>query len=112
MRDLQRLSAPKAGQPAARGLNFVEATDRALLQALQRGEFNIHGVRRADLLAHLPHIKPWAMTRQLARLRRLGLIKKVARTYRYYLTRLGRAVTAAANALTRFCIVPAMTNVR
>ena len=113
VRDLQRLSAPRTGdKPAARGLNFVEATDRALLQALQRGEFNIHGVRRADLLAHLPHLKPWAMTRQLARLRALGLIKKVAHTYRYYLTRLGRAVTAAANALTRFCIVPAMTNVR
>ena len=31
---------------------------------------------------------------------------------RDWVRRLGRAVTAADNALTRFCIVPAMTNVR
>jgi len=38
----------------------------------------------------------------------LGLIKKVTSTYRYYLTRMGRAVIAAACSLTRFNIVPAM----
>ena len=48
------------------------------------------------------------MTRQLRRLRMLGLIKKVTHTYRYYLTRLGRAAIAAACSLTRFSIVPAM----
>ena len=45
-------------------------------------------------------------SRQLSRLRTLGLIKKVAHTYRYYLTRLGRAAIAAACSLTRFNIVP------
>jgi hypothetical protein len=34
--------------------------------------------------------------------------KKVAHTYRYYLTRLGRSAIAAAASLTRFNIVPAM----
>lgn len=48
------------------------------------------------------------MTRQLRRLRALGLIKNVTQTYRYYLTRLGRAAIAAACSLTRFNIVPAM----
>jgi DNA-binding HxlR family transcriptional regulator len=48
------------------------------------------------------------MSRQLKRLRVLGLIKKVAHTYRYYLTRMGRAVIAAACSITRFDIVPAM----
>jgi hypothetical protein len=42
------------------------------------------------------------------RLRSLGLIKKVTQTYRYYLTRLGRAAIAAACSLTRFSIVTAM----
>ena len=48
------------------------------------------------------------MSRQLKRLHVLGLIKKVAHTYRYYLTRMGRAAIAAACSLTRFNIVPAM----
>jgi DNA-binding HxlR family transcriptional regulator len=53
-------------------------------------------------------ISPWAMSRQLKRLHVLGLIKKVAHTYRYYLTRMGRATIAAACSLTRFNIAPAM----
>ena len=71
----------------------------------------LHAARRvwrcADLLARL-NITPSAMPRQLKRLRLLGLIKKVTHTYRYYLTRLGRAAIAAACSLTRFNIVPAM----
>jgi hypothetical protein len=45
-------------------------------------------------------------------LRLLGLIKKVAHTYRCYLTRIGRSAIAAACSLTRFNIIPAMTAVR
>ena len=111
-RDLQRLSQPRVGaNPSVKGLNFFEATDQKLLRTLQHGEFNIHGWRRADLLARL-EISPSAMSRQLRRLRLLGLIKKVTHTYRYYLTRLGRAAIAAACSLTRFNIVPAMAYAR
>lgn len=111
-RHLQRLSQPRVGTaPSVKGVNFFNATDQALLKALQHGQYNIHGWRRAHLLAQL-NMTPSAMSRQLARLRLLGLIKKVAHTYRYYLTRLGRAVIAAANSLTRFSIVPAMATVR
>lgn len=77
------------------------------MRTLQHGEFNIHGWRRGDLLAQL-ELTPSAMSRQLKRLHLLGLIKKVSHTYRYYLTRLGRAAIAAACSLTRFSIVPAM----
>ena len=77
---------------------------------MQRGEFNIHGWRRADLLKHV-QLTPSAMSRQLKRLRVLGLIKSVTHTCRYYLTRLGRATIAAACSLTRFNIVPAMAAV-
>jgi hypothetical protein len=111
-RDLQRLSQPRVGtDPSVKGLNFFNAADHTLLRTLQRGEFNIHGWRRADLLARLP-ISPAAMSRQLRRMHLLGLIKKVTHTYRYYLTRLGRAAIAAACSLTRFNIVPAMASTR
>ena len=109
-RDLQRLSQPKVAMGAeqsVRGLNFFNQSEQTLLKALQHGEFNIHGCRRADLARHVP-ITPSALSRQLTRLRVLGLIKKVAHTYRYYLTRLGRSAIAAACSITRFNIVPAM----
>jgi DNA-binding MarR family transcriptional regulator len=97
--------------PSVKGLNFFDPADHRLLRVLQRGEFNIHGWRRADLLARLG-LSPSGMSRQLRRFRLLGLIKKVTHTYRYYLTRLGRAAIAAANSLTRFNIVPAMACTR
>jgi hypothetical protein len=109
-RDLQRLSQPRVGtNPSVKGLNFFNSGDQALLRTLQHGEFNIRGWRRADLVARL-QLSPSAMTRQLRRLRTLGLIKKVTQTYRYYLTRLGRAAIAAACSLTRFNIVPALAS--
>ena len=109
-RDLQRLSQPKVplgAEQSVRGLNFFNQSEQTLLKALQHGEFNIHGCRRADLARHVP-MTPSALSRQLTRLRMLGLIKKVAHTYRYYLTRLGRSAIAAACSITRFNIVPAM----
>jgi DNA-binding HxlR family transcriptional regulator len=49
-----------------------------------------------------------ALSRRIRRLRCLGLIKRVAKTYRYYLTRAGRAVIAAASHITEYGIVPAL----
>ena len=110
-RDLQRLSQPRVQantEQTVKGLNFFNPTEQRLLQTLQHGEFNIHGWRRADLIAQSVALSASALSRQLARLRVLGLIKKVAHTYRYYLTRLGRSAIAAACSITRFNIVPAM----
>jgi hypothetical protein len=107
-RDLQRLSQPHIGaDPSVKGLNFFDVAEQTLLRTLQLGKFAIHGWRRVDLLAHLK-LSPSAMSRQLKRLHVLGIIKKVAHTYRYYLTRIGRAAITAACSSTRFNIVPAM----
>jgi DNA-binding HxlR family transcriptional regulator len=54
--------------------------------------------RRADLLPLLRQCSPATLTRQLARLRQLGVIKRVTGTYRYYLTRAGHAAIAAVAA--------------
>lgn len=64
------------------------------------------GARRANLKPYVPDFSDSRLSRQLQRLRALGLIKRVTRTYRYYLTRLGRAAIAAACSLTQFQIVP------
>ena len=51
---------------------------------------------------------PATLTRQLARLRQLGIIKRVTGTYRYYLIRPGRAAIAAGRRLTEHTIIPAL----
>jgi hypothetical protein len=52
-RDRQQLSQPRVGSdPSVRGLDFFSSADQALLRTMQRGEFSIHGWRRAGA--------PWA----------------------------------------------------
>jgi hypothetical protein len=48
------------------------------------------------------------VTWPLSGLRDLGVIKRVAGTYRYYLTRIGRAATAAICCVTQTVIIPAL----
>jgi hypothetical protein len=108
-RDLMRLTEPqREGERTIKGLNFFARTEQQLLRALQRPEFNIHGLRRADLKPFVSNCNDSYLSRQLHRLRSLGVIKRVTRSYRYYLTRLGRAAIAAACSLTQFHIIPAL----
>jgi hypothetical protein len=112
-RDLVRLTEPQHhADRTLKGLNFFASTEQKLLRALQRPEFNIHGLRRADLKGLVAEYSDSRLSRELRRLRVLGLIKRVARSYRYYLTRLGRAAIAAACSLTQFQIVPALASAR
>jgi DNA-binding HxlR family transcriptional regulator len=67
---------------------------------------------RVDLKRFVPEMSPSRLSRQLHRLRSLGLIKRVTRSYRYYLTRLGRGAIAAACCLTEFHIIPALAAAR
>lgn len=108
-RNLHRLTSPKVVDGhTLKGFNFFDRTQQALLRALQRAEFNLHGIRRADLVRFLPDISVSSITRYLWRLRQFGLIKKVAHSYCYYLTRLGRSTIAAACRITEHTIVPAL----
>ena len=103
------MTEPKPdGDRSFKGLNFFDRHDQALLRAVQRPEFNIHGVARGDLMQLLPELSASRLSRQLRRLRVLGVLKRAANTYRYYLTRTGRLVIAAFERLTTFAIVPAM----
>ncbi len=82
--------------------------EQALLHAIQDPRGNIAGFRRGDLLADLTMFSPTRLSRQLHRLLDIGVIKRVTGTYRYYLTKAGRAATAAAARLTGATIVPAL----
>jgi hypothetical protein len=106
---LDRVTRPrKVEGKTVKGVDFFNPTGRTLLGALKNPKFNIAGVRRADLSPLLQELSPSALSRHIRRLRHLGLIKRVARTYRYYLTCAGRAVIAAATHITEYGIIPAL----
>jgi hypothetical protein len=108
-RALDQLVGPKQVEGhTLQGFNFFDRTQQALLRALQRPEFNLRGIRRADLKPFLPNLSAASITRYLRRLRHFHLIKKVCGTYRYYLTRLGRHAIAACCRLTELTIIPAL----
>jgi hypothetical protein len=88
-----------------RALNPLAKDDATLLQAVNRGEFLLHGFRNRDLVSLLyssrrvPHEeqrrRSAAVTRKLRLLRAHRLIKKVPHTHRYQLTEHGRTIITA-----------------
>ena len=109
VRALDRLTKPRdVDGKTVKGINFFEPGDTALLEALQNPRVNIAGIRRAEFLPDVEMFSPGRLSRQLRRLRDIGVIKRVKGTYRYYLTKAGRAATAAACRIKHAVIVPMM----
>ena len=92
-----------------RGFNLFLKEDQRVLLALLRGEFAIHGVSNQRLQSLLTDKTSGQINRILRRLRRHGLLKKIAHSYRYYLSSLGRRLIIAARKLFEYVIVPNLT---
>jgi hypothetical protein len=109
IKDLEKISRrTKDGKGTSRGFNLFLKEDRSLFEALVRGEFNIHGLHAKDLRRLLPDRTKSQISRLLKRLRTHGLLKKVGRTYKYYLTRWGKRVIVAALQCRRLFLIPAL----
>jgi hypothetical protein len=78
-----------------KGLNFFDKDDEKILLAIGDGKFTISGLRAKDLKAEFPEYPSWKITNLLRRLRDLKIISKVAKSYKYHVTALGKAVIAA-----------------
>jgi len=98
----------REGDRTFRGFNLLAGEDVTLLRAITRGEFTISGFQNRDLRRHLTGYDGRQISHLLKRLRTHGLIKKIGRTYKYYLTRLGRCVTATALKLREFVVIPTL----
>lgn len=88
------------------GFNLFDSDDDTLFHAILRGEFNISGLQNKALRRHLPDKNSGQVSRLLKRLRVHGLIKKVGRTYKYYLTQFGKDVIATGLKLRELVIIP------
>ena len=103
----------KVSQPARHegrsypGFNLFRADDLNLFQGIIRDEFTISGLRNRDLQIRL-NKTAGQVSRLLKRLRLHGLIKKIGRTYNYYLTRFGQAGAACALRLRQTIVLPAL----
>jgi hypothetical protein len=89
-----------------RGFNLFDDEDQTLFEVLCRGEFFIQGFRNRSLREHLGRFRSSQVSRLLKRLRLHGIIKKVGKTYKYYLTELGRHVAVAGLTLKNLFLVP------
>jgi hypothetical protein len=108
IKDLDEISRPvNDGNRTFRGFNLFHGDDLNLFLAIARGEFVISGCRNKNLRHLLKRNGP-QISRMLKRLNTHGLIKKIGRTYKYYLTALGLKVVTTALKLREMLIIPSL----
>ncbi len=104
---LAKVSSPIRNKGrSVRGFNLFHGEDLKLFQTILRGEWCISGFKASDLRQYFPDMTPGRCSYLLKRLRSHGLIKKIGRRYKYYLTKLGRRVVATALHMREKCILP------
>jgi DNA-binding transcriptional ArsR family regulator len=109
VRALDKVTRPRSAKgKSVKGINFFSRTDQSLLRAIYRPDFNIAGMRRSDLVSLVTGISPSALSRHLARLRHIGIIRRIRGSYRYCLTSIGRAVVTAGCYITENILIPAL----
>ena len=101
----QRVEENKRGY---KGFNFFDENDMRIMGILVRGEFNISGFRNNNIRNYLSEKSPGQISRILKRLRLHGMIKKANRSYKYYLTKMGKEAVLTAMKLKEFVIIPAL----
>jgi hypothetical protein len=94
-------------QRSYRGVNFFRQEDLLFINAILRGEHQINGLRNRSLQRHLPRWSAQKIGRTLRRFKQLGLLKRVAGTIKYYLTKLGKDVLVAGLQLRDRIVLPA-----
>jgi hypothetical protein len=108
-KNLDKISRPvREGDRTYRGFNLFYGDDLVLFEAIAGGQFNISGFTNRALRNLLRDKTGPQISRMLKRLRTHGLIKKIGRTYKYYLTRFGRLVVMTALKLRRLVIIPSL----
>jgi hypothetical protein len=106
---LHRLAETKTeDQHRHKGFNLFSEEDTCLFRALLQGEFFISGFTNKQLREYLSDKSACQVTRLLKRLRVHGVIKKVGKRYKYYLTDFGRQTAAMALKLREMVVIPTL----
>ena len=108
---LEKATEPKTVEDRNyKGFNFFCKADKKITLTLARGEFNIYGFRCKDLAKHLVHYSSDQLSRLLKRLRVHGIIKKIGKSYKYYLTRLGKQIITCSQKVINMVMIPQLSN--
>lgn len=107
---LHRLTETQQDEQGRRykGFNLLAEEDSSFFRLLADGQFIIAGFSNKTLRQNLPEKNSGQITRLLRRLRQHGLIKRVGKRYRYYLTDFGRQMTLMALKLREMVIIPSL----
>jgi hypothetical protein len=112
VKKVEKLAAPaREDDRTYRGFNPFATDDLNLFVALCRGEWHISGFQNRSLRRALPEKTGPQVSRLLKRLHVHGLIRKVGRTYKYYLTKFGQEVVLTALKLRELVVIPALAGV-
>jgi hypothetical protein len=112
LRDVEKLSAPvKKDGRSYPGFNLFDHRDLDMIIALSRGEGVIRGITDKMIRMHVPDKNPAQISRFFKRLRMHGLIKKAAKSFRYYFTDLGRRALITATKLRELVVIPSLAMV-
>ncbi|MCB0044244.1 MAG: hypothetical protein KDD92_02310 [Caldilineaceae bacterium] len=107
VRKLHSLTETKTvKQRRYKGFHLLSEEEASLLRALLRDEFVIQGFTNRALRQHLGNFNAAQVTRLIKRLWVHGVIKRVERRYKYYLTELGRQAATMALKLSETVIIP------
>ena len=91
-----------------KGFNLFSEEDTCLFRTLLQGEFAISGFTNKQLRQFFSNKSANQITRSINRLRTHGIIKKVGKRYKYYLTELGRQWAAMALKLREMVVIPSL----
>jgi hypothetical protein len=106
---LHQLAETKTeNQHRHKGFNLFSEEDTCLFRTLLQGEFCISGFTNRQLRTYLSNWSASQVTRLLKRLRVHGVIKKVGKRYKYYLTDFGREAAAMALKLREMVVIPTL----
>lgn len=89
-----------------KGINLFSEEDQRVFEALANGGFNIRGFQNRNLYQALENKTSSQISRIIKKLRVHGLIRKIPRSYRYHLSKLGKAVVILGLKLKEMVVLP------
>lgn len=96
------------GERSYKGFNLFDDDDQLLFESITSGQFTISGFHNKHLRSKLQGKTSAQISRILKRLHLHGLIRKVGRTYKYYLTKLGSQIVTMGLKLKELVLIPAL----
>jgi len=106
---LNKLTKPiEKNKRKYKGINFFAEQDLHIMEIISRGEFNLYGFKNKDIRKYFPNKNSGQISRLLKRIRLLGLIKKIGKTYKYYLTLMGKQAILTAMKIKELVMIPAL----